>query len=103
MTATVSHFISMEVGHLIDAIFRGSPFAAGRQVTSVTVVNIEVIVYVTVEIGTAMIPRPDADEPSVDKPFRAVIAVGRTTIGCVVIIAVRTHRLRSDLDTDLSV
>jgi hypothetical protein len=96
VAAAIAHFISMEVRHMIDAIFRSTPFAAVRHVTFVAVMNIEVVIYVAVEVVRAMKPRACTDEDAVYKPFRAVVAVGSTSIRRVIIVAVRARRFRSN-------
>ena len=69
-------------------------------VASIAASGIEMVVYVAVEVVTAMKPRTGANEHATRKPFRAVIAVRSTIIRRVVIVTVRAVRSRSNVNAD---
>src|ERR1700679_2839644 len=75
-----------------------------RHWTLITVVGMQTVVYVALESVRAMKPGASANERAARKPFRAVIAVRRTRIWSIVIIAVGACRSGAnvDADTDLS-
>jgi hypothetical protein len=60
------------------------------------------VIYVALEVFGAVIPRASANEHTIRKPFRAVVAVGSTTIRRVVIVTIRAFRWDSNVDADLS-
>jgi hypothetical protein len=102
VSTAVMHFISTEVVHMIDVIFPSTPFAPLGQVPSVAVMNIEMIIYVAVEVMRAMEPRASANEDAAYKPLRSVVSIGSARIRRVVIVAVRAYRFGSNGDADLS-
>jgi hypothetical protein len=57
-----------------------------------------------IEVGWAMKPRANADEPAAVKPLRAVVAIGRAAIGRGVIVTVGTSWFdsNSNAKADLS-
>ena len=61
------------------------------------------VVYVAAEVVRTMKPRTSANEDAIHEPFRAVIAVRRTSIGWSFIVSIGTNRRRSNLDADLSI
>jgi hypothetical protein len=102
VAVTIANLISMEVGHMIDSILGATPFAARRHVASVTVMDVEVIIYMAMKFTRAVVPGTNADEPSIYEPFRTVVAVGSTTIRSIIIVAVRADGFRPNSDADLS-
>jgi hypothetical protein len=100
MTSAVAHFVSLEMRDVVDR--PGRPFAVCRIRTMVSVVRIEVIVYMPMKIGGSMKPRANTDEDAVDEPRGAVISIRRTIVGCVIVISIGTIRRRADGDRDLS-
>ena len=101
VAASVTHFISFEMGDLIEMVCRVRPFAYLWRWTLIAALNIEMIIYVAAECVRAMKPRPSADENATRKPFRAVIAVGGASIRSVIVIAVGAIRCYPDIYTDL--
>jgi hypothetical protein len=76
--------------------------AAVRQRASVTVVNIEMVIYMAAKVGRAVKPRASTDEDTTAEPFRAVVAVGSTGVRSVVVVAVRACGFGSDVDANPS-
>jgi hypothetical protein len=68
----------------------------------VTVSRIIAVVYVSVEAMRAVKPGASPDENAATEPIRAIVTVGRTAIGGIVIIAIGTSGFRSYVDADLS-
>jgi hypothetical protein len=62
----------------------------------------ETIIYVPLEVISAMKPWAGADEDFTVEPLRAVIAGGGTVIRRTVIVAIRTIRGNADFNVDLS-
>jgi hypothetical protein len=102
MPLSVSHFVSLEVS-LIDMLRRIGSLAAAGHRTSVTMVRMEAIVHVAVEIARPVKPRTDTDEDPSGEPFWAVVAIWSTVIRRDVVVAVRTDRCHSDVDGYLSI
>lgn len=76
--------------------------SAGRHWAMVTVVRVEVVVYMTVKVMRAVKPWAGSDKDAAGKPFRAVVAVRRAGIGGVVIVSVGAYRRSANSDGDLS-
>jgi hypothetical protein len=68
----------------------------------VTVLRVEPIIDVALEVACAMKPRTSADEAIPVKPFRTIVAGGCTVIWGDVVVAIRTFRGYPDFDADLS-
>jgi hypothetical protein len=73
-----------------------------RQWSSITAVYIKTVIHMAAEVVGAVKPRANAEEDTTVKPFRAVIAVGSTSIRSGVVIAVRAYRFGSDVDANVS-
>ena len=56
------------------------------------------VIYVTSEVVMAVKPRASANEDTTRKPLRTVVTVRSTSIRSVVIVAIRTCGLDSDVD-----
>ena len=102
MAAAIAHLIASEMVNVIETPCRISVITKMRQLPSISVSNIETIVYMAVEVGRAVKPRAGTDEETAAEPFRAVVPVGSAGVWSVVIIAVRAYGWRSDVDVDLS-
>jgi hypothetical protein len=70
--------------------------------SSVTVPRIIAVVYVSVKAMRAVKPGASPDEKAAAEPIRAIVAVGRASIGRIVIIAIGASGFLSYVDTDLS-
>lgn len=100
VTTSVAHFISLEVMRR-SGVFRCGPFPAGGHRALVTVIGMEVVIDVTVKVGGTMKPRASPDKDTAGKPFGPVVAIGCTTVGSGVIVAVGTIGSDADVDVDL--
>jgi hypothetical protein len=98
VAASIPHFVSVEVISLIETLSRLRSIAAVWRWASIAVLNVEMVIYVAVKAVRSVEPWAGADEDSTRKPFRAVVTVGSTSIGSVVIVAVGTCRRDSDVD-----
>jgi hypothetical protein len=101
MAVTVARLVSVEVIHVIHAVLRAGSFPASGRRSMVAIVGVEVIVYVTVEVGRAMKPRTSTDESTAGEPLRAVVTIRGAAIGRGVVVAIGTSRGRPDVDADL--
>jgi hypothetical protein len=89
VTAPVAHFISLEMGNLVNALGRFLVIADVRTCASVAALDVVTVVHVTLEIFRTMKPLAGADAGAAGKPFRAVVTVGRAGKWGIVIVAVR--------------
>jgi hypothetical protein len=76
--------------------------ATVRYRTSITTVDIEMVIYMAAKVIRAVKPRTGTDEDSAGEPFRTVVAVGSTGVGSEVVIAVRACGFGTEVDIDLS-
>jgi len=98
----IPHFISFEVVILIEMVGRVRPVATVWRGAAIAMLNIEMVIYVALEMCRPMKPRAGANEDATGKPFRTVVAVGSTRIRGVVVIAIGTTRRNPDADIDSS-
>jgi hypothetical protein len=75
--------------------------AARRHGSVISVVRMETIIYVSMEMLVAMKPRAHSDEDAIVEPFGAVIAGGGAVIGSDIVIAIRAIRSHPDFYADL--
>ncbi len=94
MTPPVSSLVGMEV---IERLF-----AALWHRSAVTLTRIIPVVHMAVESARAAEPWARADEQSAAEPIRAIVAIGRTTVGGIVEVAVGTVGSHSDVNANLS-
>jgi hypothetical protein len=87
----VSHFISSEVVNVVDTLRRVRAVAMIWRRAGVSVMNIEMVVYVTAKVSRAVKPRAGANENAVREPLRTVVAVGSAVIRSEVIVAIRAR------------
>jgi hypothetical protein len=102
VAVSIAHFISFEVGNLIETLSRLGFFATGWLGAVIAVLGMEMVIYMAAEAFRTMKPRADSDEDAAGKPFRTVVAVGGAVVGRDVIVAVGTFRRDSDFDGYLS-
>jgi hypothetical protein len=76
--------------------------AAVRDRTSITTVDIEMVIYMAAKVIRAVKPWAGTDEDSADEPFRTVVAVGSTGVRSEVVIAVRACGFGTEVDINLS-
>jgi hypothetical protein len=101
--ASITHFIAFEVRGIVDTVFRSRFFAAGGERAFVTVVGMEVVIYVSAEVVRTMEPATGSDEDPAIEPLRAVIAIRGAVVGRNIVVAIGTVRGGSDFDGNLSV
>jgi hypothetical protein len=100
MAASITHFISSEVGNPAWALCRHGSIATIRQRASIAAMYVETVVYVTVKIVTSVKPWTRANEDAIRKPFRTVVAEGSAGIRRVVVVAIRAVGSDTDADAD---
>jgi len=100
VAASVPHFVSLEVRD-IDMLCRVRMFASRRHGALITVLRMEVVIYMAVKFSRAMKPWASSNKNAPIEPFRTVIAVGRTVIRGNVVITIWTLGGYSDVDADL--
>jgi hypothetical protein len=93
MASPIARLVAVEV---IERLF-----AAARHRSSVAVAGIIAVVDMAVEVAGAAEPAAGADEHAVVEPIGPVVAVGRAVIWSVVVVAVGTDRLDTEVDGDL--
>jgi hypothetical protein len=98
VTASVAHFVSFEVGNLIETLSRLGSVATVWPGALIAVFGMETVIYVAVEALMAVKPGANANEHATAKPLRAVIAIGSAIVRRHVIVAVGTYRLNTDVD-----
>jgi len=76
--------------------------AAVRYRTSITTVDIEMVIYMAAKVFIAVKPRASTDEDTAGEPFRTVVAVGSTGVRSEVVVAVRACGFGTDVDANLS-
>ena len=80
MTASIPHFVSFEVGDLIETLSRLGFVATVWLWAVIAVLRMETVIYVSSEVVSAMKPRASANEDATCKPFRAVVAIGGAVV-----------------------
>ncbi len=78
MPASITHFISFEVGHLIEAICRFRLLSNPRRWTLIAALRIEAVIYMASEVVSAMKPGASTYKDTTRKPFLPIVAVGST-------------------------
>ena len=76
VATSISHFIPFEVCNLIETVLRFGSFAALGHWTLIAAIGMEIVVYMTLNVGRAMKPLASTDEDAARKPLRTVVAVG---------------------------
>jgi hypothetical protein len=102
VAASIPHFVSFEVGNLIERPSRFGFVATVRLGAVITVLRMETVVYVALEVGSTMKPGANTNEDATCKPFRAVVAVGGAVVRRDIIVTIGTVRRDSDVDAYLS-
>jgi hypothetical protein len=103
VAAPVPDFITFEVFNVIDIFSRLRFVPAVWRRASIPTLNVESVIHVAVEARRAMKPRAGPNEYASGEPLRAIVAIGCTGIGSVIVIAVRAVGCDTDIDCDLSV
>jgi hypothetical protein len=103
VTMSITHLISLEVVHMIDPVLRTRALPTLRNGAVISMLNVKVVIYVAAEVCRAMEPRTSTNKNPAGKPLRTIVPVGRTTIGSVVIVTIRTYRRDANIDADLGI
>jgi hypothetical protein len=93
VTASVAHFISVEMIKGLLATF--------RMWTRVAMLRIEAVVNVTMEVVRTVEPRAGSDEYATAEPLGPVVPVRSAVVWRVVVVAIRSRRFGADVDRDL--
>jgi hypothetical protein len=101
MSAPIAHFVSLEVGNLVETLAGFGMVTASGPWTMVAVVGMEAVVYVAMEAFSTVEPRASTNEYAATKPLGAIVAVGSAVVGWDVVVAVGTFGRDSDVDADL--
>jgi len=88
VAAPITHFISFEVGNLVDGLRRLRLIARVWRGAFIPVFGMKMVVDVALEVVRAMKPRAGANEDTARKPFRAVVSIGSAAIRSSVIVTV---------------
>jgi hypothetical protein len=75
----------------VSATCRKSPVIAEAR--------IEVAVDMTIE-SVAMMPRSSAEKDAAVEPLRPIVAIRRTVVRSIAVVAISTHRRCADVDSD---
>jgi hypothetical protein len=102
VAASIAHFVSLEVGYLIETLSRIGFLATGWPWAVIAMLRMETVIYVAVEAFRTMKPWARANENPTGKPLRAVIAVWGAVVRRGIIVTIRTCRRNSDVDAYLS-
>jgi len=102
VTASITHFVPFELGNLIETLSRLGFVATVWLWAAIAMLRMETVIYVTLEVGSAMKPGASANEDATGKPLRTVVAVGGAVVWSDIIITIRTFRCDSDVDVYLS-
>jgi len=89
---SIAHFVSLEVGNLIETLARFRFVSAGWPRAVVPVLGMEAVIYVAVKALRTMEPGASANEDAASKPLWAVIAIGSAIVGCDIVVAIGTFQ-----------
>lgn len=81
---------------LLIMIARG--FTAGWELAVIAVVGVKAVVHVAVEVLTPVMPGAGTDEDAAIKPLWAVVTIGRTVVGSVIVVTVGAARFRAEVN-----
>jgi hypothetical protein len=98
VAAPITYFISFEVFNLLDGPC--GFFSRMWHGAFISVLGMEMVVYVTSEVIRTMKPRASANKNTARKPFRPVVAIRSTGIRRSFIVTVGAVRGRSNADAD---
>src|ERR1035438_3345835 len=102
IAASIAYFVSFEVGNLIETLgWLGFIADLGRW-AFVTLLRIEAVVYLAVEVGWTVEPFAGSDEDAAGEPLRAIVAVWSAAIWSYIVVTIRAVRGCANRDVDLS-
>ncbi len=97
---SAAHFVSAEISMPAVEV---TTLSATWKISSIAVVWIVAVIYMAAKASVAMEPGAGSDKDAIHKPLRSVIPIWSTTVGSVVVVAVRTGRFRPNSDRYLGV
>ena len=101
VAAPIACLVPFEVGDFVGPVLRTWRFANSRHCAFITMIGMEAVVYMTLEVGGTMEPLACPDKDSAIEPLRSIVAVGSAAVWGRVIVAIRTVWGCSDADVDL--
>jgi hypothetical protein len=102
MAASIPHFVSLEVLNLIQPLSRFGPVAASWLRAVITMLGMEMVVYVAMKALWAVKPRTSANKHAAGKPLGPVVAVRGAVVRRNVIVAIGALGRHSNVDAHLS-
>ena len=93
-------FVAVEVGGSISSPCVGSVAGVGHG-ASVSVLGVEVIIDMAVEVAGTVKPRAGSDKDTAGEPLRAIVPIGGTAVGSGFVITVGAIGSDANVDTDL--
>jgi hypothetical protein len=98
---TSAAYVAASTTHLVSVKVIESLVATGRMWANVTVMWIEAVINVAMEVVRAVEPRTGSDEHAAVEPLGPVVPVWGAVVWGGVVVAVRAVRRCSDIDRDL--
>lgn len=99
MTAPIAYFISFELSGIGRALC--GPFAIFRPPSAISMLRIETVVHMSMEVCGSVKPGTNANEGAMMKPFRAIVSIRSAPIRGIVKVSVGTGWSHSDANVDL--
>ena len=99
---TSASYMAAPRPHLVSAEMIERLVSPGRMWTNVTVMWIEAVINVAMEVAWAVEPGTGSDEHAAIEPLGPVVPVWGAVVWGNVVVAVRADRRCSDIDGDLS-
>lgn len=101
VSVSIAHLVSMKIISPSSMEIMGRRFPAVGHGTSVAMIHVIAVVYVTVEASRAVEPRTGSNEDAAAKPLRTIVSVRGASIWSVIVVAIGTYRCNSDTDGNL--
>jgi hypothetical protein len=102
MATSIAHLISLEVIHMIDAIFCSRFLATVWHRTPIATRDVEVVIYMAAEVGRAMKPRACSNEDAAAEPLGTVVAIWGARVWWSFVVAVWAVWRYANIDGHLS-
>jgi hypothetical protein len=93
-------FVAVEVGGSKSSPCYSMVAGVGYR-ASISVIGVEVVIDVAVEVARAMEPRAGSDEDAAVEPLRAIVPIRGAAVGSGFVIAVGATGSDTDADVDL--
>ena len=97
MPMRIVHRLTVELCAVIASVL-----SASRRRTVIAVAIIQMMVNVTIEMISAVVPRACTDKHAAVEPFRAIVAIGSAGVRWRLVITVRADWRLADLYCNLS-